>query len=126
MDIGLSFPDPRAQPEKMFEIHLRSQLSKKISVCRGNCARPITDKSILLVKSQYKSTYFDPILGCDKTKMAPAYIHFNESCLKDFDADSIYGPSDSFAWEKLKLHAQSKTKMKQHDIQFLEGLGVQV
>ena len=47
----ISFEDPRQGPETIFELHLRSELPKKISMCRGNCHKSITQSDRLLVRS---------------------------------------------------------------------------
>ena len=47
-----------------------------------------------------------------------------EECLKSFDDDNIYGPMDPFPWEKITLDPISKEKMPEHEIQFLENMGI--
>ena len=47
----ISFEDPRHIRETIFESHLRSELPKKISGCRGDCHKTITHSDRLLVRS---------------------------------------------------------------------------
>ena len=47
----IPFEDARQGRETIFELHLRSELPKKISMCRGNCHKTITQSDRLLVRS---------------------------------------------------------------------------
>ena len=48
---SISFADPREEEDTLFELHLRSELSKQVKRCQGNCGRDITQAHKLVVKS---------------------------------------------------------------------------
>ena len=86
----IRFKDPRVNPPKEFELHLRNKLSKKISKCQGKCGKPISDKDFMIIRTYGSSSYTDKESGENKCKYGPLYIHFEGKCLKAFDSKKFY------------------------------------
>ena len=54
---NISFEDPRQIPETVLELHLRDQLPKSITKCRGHYGQATKINDRLLVKSHGNSTW---------------------------------------------------------------------
>ena len=67
----ISFEDPRQGRETIFELHLRCELSKKISRCCGICHKPITQFDRLLVRSYGVCSWLDPKTGRKQSSHGP-------------------------------------------------------
>ena len=89
----IRFKDPRVNPPKEFELHLRNKLSKKISKCQGKCGKPISDKDFMIIRTYGSSSYADKEPGENKCKYGPSYIHFEGKWLKTFDSEKFYFPN---------------------------------
>ena len=120
----ISFSDPRKQPEKEYELHLKKKLPSTVSKCQGKCGKRIKAEDKLVVKSFGKMTWTDLSTGQEKVRYGPMYIHFNEDCLKTF-SDQFYAPGDAFDFSKIKIDSKSRTELNENDMSFLTGLGIQ-
>ena len=47
---NIRFPDPCNDRPKIFELHMKKDLSKSVKRCRGNCGRVISNDDTILVK----------------------------------------------------------------------------
>ena len=120
----ISFPDPRQQSGKVFELYLRADLPSTVVKCRGNCGDAITRDEVLLVKSVGHSPYRDPVTRENKIRFGNLYIHFKENCLKTYDSDEYYAPNEPFNYSKIKLNKDAKAKLSDADIAHLHSLGI--
>ena len=48
---NIRFPDPCNDQLKIFELHMKKDLSKLVKTCQGNCGRVISNDDVLVVKS---------------------------------------------------------------------------
>ena len=111
------------------ELHLRRLCDKRVNHCRGECGRPITAKTAMVVKSFGDVTFYNKDSGAHATKKGGHYVHFEESCLKEYlsiQTGDFFNPSDNFPWDKIALDPSSKAQMTQQDINFLENMGMRV
>ena len=97
----IRFRDPRENPLKESELHLRNKLSKKISKCQGKCGNPISDKDFMNIRTYGLSSYTDKESGKNKCKYGPLYIHFQGECLKAFDSEKFYLPNERFDYSSI-------------------------
>ena len=67
----ISFEDPRQGWETVFELNLRSQLPKKISMCRGNCHNNITQSDCLLVRLYGISSWLNRKTDEERSRHGP-------------------------------------------------------
>ena len=119
----ISFEDLRQGRETIFELHLRSELPKKISRCRGNCHKTITQSDRLLVRSYGISSWLDPKTGEERSRHGPLYIHFQDNCLKAYDSKNYYAPNELFNYQQIKLDEETRKKLFDVDIVHLQHLG---
>ena len=119
----ISFEDPRHGWETIFELHLRSELPKKISRCRGNCHKTITQSDRLLVRSYGISSWLDHKTGEERSRHGPQYIHFQDNCLKAYDSKNYYAPNELFNYQQIKLDEETRKKLFDVDIVHLQHLG---
>ena len=112
-----SFEDPRHGRETIFELHLRSELPKKISRCRGNCHKTITQSDRLLVRLYGINSWFDPKTGKERSRHGPMHIHFQDNFLKAYDSQNCYAPNELFNYQQIKLlhclFERSRNKLSQ-------------
>ncbi len=121
---NISFEDPRQIPEMVFELHLRDQLPKSITKCRGHCGQAIKINDRLLVKSYGNSTWRDPKTHEEMSRYGAMYIHFKDECLKAYDSSTYYAPNENFNYEKIKLSQKSKEKLSSDDLDYLRNMKI--
>ena len=107
----ISFEDPCQGRETMFELHLRSELPKKITRCRGNCHKTITQSDRLLVRSYGISSWFGQKTGEQRPRHGPLYIHFQGNCLKAYDSKNYYAPNELFNYKQINLDKETRKKL---------------
>ena len=112
----LSFEDPRHGRETNFKLHLRSGLPKKISRCRGNCHKTITQSDRLLVRSYGISSWLDHKTGEERSRDELLYIHFQGNCLKAYDSKNYYAPNELFNYQQIQLDEGTRKKLSDVDI----------
>ena len=125
----ISFPDPRVRKENQLELHLRRLCDKRVNVCRAECNRPITPKTVMVVKSYGDVTFYNRDSGTHTTRKGGHYIHFDEDCLKEYlsiQRIDFFNLSDDFPWDKIALDPSSKAEMPQQDIDYLKDMGIRV
>ena len=120
----ISFEDLRQGRETTFELHLRSELPKKISRCGGNYHKTITQSDRLLVRSYGISSWLDPKTGEERSRHGPLYIHFQDNCLKAYDNKNYYAPNELFNYQQIKFDEGTRKKLSDVDIVYLEHLGI--
>ena len=102
---------------------------KNIKVCRGNCGRRIRAKDHMIVRSYGTYTWRDAKTQEEVSKWGPRYIHFNETCLKNYDtvaSENYYAPQEKFDFGRVDLDENSQHKLSEADIRFLKDIGVQI
>ena len=102
---------------KPFELHLRHELPNKISSCRGNCHRIITQSDRLLVRSYDISCWLNHKTGKEQSRHGPLSILFQDSSLKAYDSKNYYSPNEH-------LDEGTRKKLSDVDIVYLEDLGI--
>ena len=83
----------------------------------------------MLVKSFGDVSYYDKQTGKHTVKKGNHYIHFEEKCLKNYDAvqtNHFYGPDEDFQYGKITLDTKTKEQLSQSDVDFLNNMGVRV
>ena len=120
----MSFEDPRDGRETIFELRLRSELPKKISRCCGNCHKTITQSDRFLVRSYGISSWLDQKSGEQRSRHGPLYIHFQDNCLKAYDSKNYYAPNELFNYKQIKLDEETRKKLSDVDIIYLQDLGM--
>ena len=120
----ISFEDPCQGRETMSELHLRSELPKKITRCRGNCHKTITQSDRLLVRSYGISSWFGQKTGEQRSRHGPLYIHFQDNCLKAYDSKNYYAPNEVFNYQQIMLDEETRKKLSDVDIIYLQDLGI--
>ena len=121
---NISFEDPRQIPDTVFELHLREQLPKSITKCRGHCGQAIKINDRLLVKSYGNSTWRDPKTHEEMSRYGAMYIHFKDECLKAYDTQTYYAPNEHFDYEKIKLSDKSKETLSNDDLDYLRNMKI--
>ena len=121
-DLEISFDDPRAPAEPMFELHFRTDLSSLVKKCQGNCGRGITAKDRMFLKSAGETTYMKN--GKEIIKFGPTYIHFKDDCLKKYDRNTYYAPQEKFEWKRITVNPVAKAKLTSRDVAFLCAMGI--
>ena len=116
----ISFEDPRQGRETIFELHLKSELPKRISRCRGNCHKTITQSDRLLVRSYGISSWLDHKTGKERSRHGPLYIHFQDNCHKAYDSKNYYAPNELFNYQQIKLDEGTREKLSDVDIAYLQ------
>ena len=111
--------DKLKKSETVFELHLRELLPKTISKCRGLCGKPIAITDKLIVRSYGVSTWRSPKTHEEMSKYGPLYIHFKDVCLKMYDSNNYYAPTETFNYEKIKLDQNTREKLSKPDLDFL-------
>ena len=62
--------DPREEPPKVFGLHLRTNLPRSVSRCRGNCGKTILpEQGGMLIKPFGITTWTGAKTGADKPKL---------------------------------------------------------
>ena len=128
--MSISFQDPRTDVKAPLELHCKSELKggKLINVCRAsNCSRPISAVDKLVVRTYSNYTYYDVKSKKEVSKYGPRFIHFVETCLKDYDTATYnkwYAPHESYDYGQIVLDAKSKSKLNAADLNHLAKLGV--
>ena len=120
----ISFEDARQGRETIFELHLRSELPKKISRCRGNCHKTITQSDRFLVRSYGISSWLDQKIGEQRSRHRPLYIHFQDNYLKAYDSKNYYAPNELFNYKQIKLDEETRKKLSDVDLIYLQDLGI--
>ena len=120
----ISFENPLHGQETIFELYLRSELAKKISRCRGNCQKTITQSDRLLVRFYGISSWLNRKTGKQRSRHGPLYIHFQDSCLKAYDSKNYYAPNELFNYQQIKLDKETRKKLSDVDIIYLQDLGI--
>ena len=120
---AISFSNPRKKPEQEYSFHLRKNLLKLISKCRGRCGKNITPNAILIVKTSGKTSWKNKKTGQQREKFGPMYLHFQEDCLKNF-GEKDYTTGELFAFEKIKIDETTKNELNEEDLEFLKLLGI--
>ena len=120
----ISFEDARQGRETIFELHLRSELPKKISRCRGNCHKTITQSDRSLVRSYGISSWLDQKIGEQRSRHGPLYIHFQDNYLKAYDSKNYYAPNELFNYKQIKLDEETRKKLSDVDLIYLQDLGI--
>ena len=118
--------DPRSQRPQVFELHLKSLLSKRVRRCRGDCVEPITDKHTFVVKSYGLATWTDKKTGEVNVSHGALYCHFRDDCLKKLDSKKIYLDFEQFDYSKIKVCPNTKAKLTDTDLAQLIQFGVTV
>ena len=75
--------DPNAPPETVYELHLRSMVSRLVQKCQGYCQKvlvPADNEDYFLVRSYARSYYTHD--GKEVSKILSQYVHFQKDCLK--------------------------------------------
>ena len=120
--MSISFEDPRVEPDTLFELYIRSDLSKLVAKCRGQCGRPITQKHQLVVKSAGVLRYVEK--AKEVVRNGPLFIHFKDKCLKDYDTKNYYAPGEPFNYKQITVSESAKKKLNATDKALLRSLGV--
>ena len=115
----ISFEDSHQGRETIFEPHLRSELPKKISRCRWNCGKTITQSDPLLVRLYGISSWLDQKTGEQRSRHGPLYIHFQDNCLKAYDSKNYYAPNELFNYKQIKLDEETRKNLSDVDIIYL-------
>ena len=79
--------------------------------------------NFLVVKSFGKTTWTDK-KGNKNSKFGPLYMHFDRSCLENFDSENFYGPSKKFDYSRIKAEEKCVSQLGDSEIQFLVNMGV--
>ena len=103
---------------------MRSELPKKISRCRENCHKTITQSDRLLMRSYDISSRLDHKTGEEQSKNGPLYIHFQDNCLKAYDSKNDYAPNELFNYQQIKLDERTRKKLSDVDNVYLQDLGI--
>ena len=122
----IHFKDPRVNPPKEFELHLRNKLSKKRSKCLGKCGKPISDKDFMIIRTYGSSTYTDKESGENKCKYGPLYIHFEGKCLKAFDSKKFYLPNENFGYSSIVVVKDTLDCLKPSEKNLISQMGVKL
>ena len=85
----ISFEDACHCRETIFELHLRSELPKKISRCRGNCHKTITQSDRLLVRSYGISSWLDQKTGERRSRHGPCTFISRITTLKHMTVKTV-------------------------------------
>ena len=120
----ISFEDPCQGRETIFEPYLRSELPKKISRCRGHCDKTITQSDRLLLRWYGISSWLDQKTGEQQSRHRPLCIHFQDNCLKAYDSKNYYAPNELFNYKQIKLDEETRKKLSDVDIIYLQDLGI--
>ena len=118
----ISFEDPRQGWETISELHLRRELPKKISKYRGNCYKTIPQSDRLLVRPYSISSWLNPKTGNERYRHEPLYIHFEDNCLKGYDSKNYYALNEPFNYQQIKLDKETRNKLSDVEIVYLEDL----
>lgn len=113
----------------VFELHLKRNLSQRISKCRGNCGRKITDDDVLLVRSCGTTQFVKGGAEAEgdqvvHSRYGAIYIHFENECLKAFDSETIYGPTDQFDYSKITVPKETAATLNKDEKVLLNILEV--
>lgn len=72
-------------------------------------------------------TIYDRKAKTKSTKFGARYIHYDDTCFKNFDPDNFYAPHEFFRYDQMTLDPVSKTKLSPEEVTFLETeIGIQV
>ena len=124
---SIRFQDPREEDPLIFELYLRKNVPRNVSICRGYCGKPIKpDKPLLIVKSFGATKWTDRKTGEEKTKNGPLYVHFKEKCLQAFDTSTFYGPGNRFDYSRISINQVNHSELTPDEKANLQELGVQV
>ena len=118
------FSDPRIDPPKEFELHLRTKLPKAISKYQGKYGKTISTTNSLSVRSFGTTSWTDRNTAEYRTKYGPLYIHFQEKCLKNFDTEKFYGSRESFNSNSITVDKDTSDSLKASGKVFLTQRGV--
>ena len=110
-------------------MYLRSEISKLVKKCLGQCGRPIIqdDKcgDYMIVKSFGNSCYTDKN-GTLQQKYGPQYVHLIEECLLRY-ASQIHDKSfETFPFNVIAVDAQTMEKLSGNEKDILKNLGGRV
>ena len=50
-----------------------------------------------------------------KNSTGPLYVHFNNECLKNFDDEEIYAPSQKFKYSKIMVDDKAKPRLSDQE-----------
>ena len=70
------------------------------------------------------SSWLDPKTGNEPSRHEHLYIHFEDNCLKAYDSKHYYTPKESFNYQQIKLDKETRKKLSDDDIVYLEDLGI--
>ena len=124
----MSSLDPRVNNRKTsYILFLRENVSSLVRSCKANCRVPILQTDRFVVNSPDEYTFYDRKAKTKSTKFGARYIHYDDTCLKNFDPDNFYAPHESFRYNQMTLDPVSKTKLSPDEVKFLETeIGIQV
>ena len=105
---NIRFPDPCNDQPKIFELHMKKDLSKLVKRCQGNCGRVISYNDFLVVKS-YGTIQWRETKRTEKSRFGPMYIHFQEKCLRGYEKDTYYGPGKRFDYSVIRVDEKCLT-----------------
>ena len=89
-----------------------------------SCHKTITESDHLLVRSYGISSWLDQKTGEQRSRDEPLYIHFQDNCLKAYDSRNYYAPNELFNYKQIKLDEETRKKLSDVDIIYLQDLGI--
>ena len=78
----------------------------------------------MIIRSYGTSTWRNKVIGRENSKYGPMYLHFNESCLKNFDNENYYGPGQTFNYSIVTVNLKSKRDLNPAKIDLLRKLSI--
>ena len=71
------------------------------------------------------SSWLDQKTGKQRSRHGPLYIHFQDNCLKAYDSKNYYAPPNKlFNYKKIKLDEETRKKLSDADIIYLQDLRI--
>ena len=62
----------------------------------------------------------------ERIKNGPRYIHFDEDCLKQYDASDFYGPANGFNFSRITVDRDVQNDLNDTEKKYLGSIGVTI
>ena len=116
---NIRFPDPCNNQTKVFELHIKKDLSKFVKRRQENCGTVISNDELLVVKS-YGMIQWRETNGTERSRFGPMYIYFQEKCLRRYDTGK------RFDYSIIRVDEKCLTQLPSAEKNFLKNLGLKI